>query len=157
MALGGWDGDGRRLLGDGLALAGAVAVSGYIILGRRIRRHVANLPYVTVVYSAAAVMLLAMAVGSGAPMLGLPVETYLWMGLAALLPQAVGHSLLNWSLGHLSATKVTLMVRAEPVIATLLAAPVLGEIPPWTVVPGGLLVMAGVYLAIRAEASREAS
>ena len=49
------------------------------------------------------------------------------------------------------------MVRAEPVIATLLAAPVLGEIPPWTVVPGGLLVMAGVYLAIRAEASREAS
>ena len=37
-------------------------------------------------------------------------------------------------------------------MAALLAIPVLGEVPPWTVVPGGTLVLAGVYLAIRGEA-----
>jgi hypothetical protein len=55
--------------------------------------------YVTSVYGIAAVFLLAAAVGTGAPTLGLPWETYFWIGMSALLPQAVGHSLLNWALG----------------------------------------------------------
>ena len=75
--------------------------------------------------------------------------------MSALIPQAVGHTLINWALAHASATNVTLAVRAEPVVATLLAIVVLGEIPPWTVVPGGALVLVGVYLAIRSETRRE--
>jgi len=149
LAVGG--GGEQRLLGDGLALLAAVAVAGYILAGRRARSRIANLPYVTVVYTVTAVVLLVAAVGTGVPMLGLPAETYFWIAASALLPQAIGHTLLNWGLGHASATSVAMAVRAEPVIATLLAIVVLGEIPPWTVVPGGALVLAGVYLAIRAE------
>ncbi|MCH8973578.1 MAG: DMT family transporter, partial [Chloroflexi bacterium] len=133
----------------------AVAVAGYILAGQRARIRIANLPYVTVVYTVTAVVLLVAAVGTGAPMLGLPAETYFWIAASALLPQAIGHTLLNWALGHASATSVAMAVRAEPVIATLLAIVVLGEMPPWTVVPGGALVLAGVYLAIRAENARE--
>ena len=155
LAVGGWAGEERRLLGDGLALLGAIAVAGYILAGRRARSRIDNLPYVTVVYTVAAVALLIAAAGTGAPMLGLPAETYFWIGMSALIPQAVGHTLINWSLAHASATNVTLAVRAEPVIATLLAIVVLGEIPPWTVVPGGALVLAGVYLAIQSETRRE--
>ena len=103
-------------------------------------------------YAIAGALLLGSAIASGAPMLGLSVETYFWIAMAAVLPQAVGHSLLNWSLGHMPATNVALAVRVEPIVATLLAIPVLGEVPPWTVVPGGALVLAGVYLAIRGEA-----
>ena len=116
-----------------------------------------NLPYVTVVYAVAAAVLLIGAMAAGQPLLGLPVEAYFWIGMSALVPQAIGHSLLNWSLAHVSATNVTLAVRAEPVIATLLAIPVLGEVPAWTVVPGGALVMLGVYLAIRSDSAREDS
>ena len=154
LAAGGWAGEDRRLLGDGLALLAAVAVAGYILAGRRARVRIANLPYVTVVYTVTAVVLLVAAVGTGAPMLGLPAETYFWIAASALFPQAIGHTLLNWALAHASATSVAMAVRAEPVIATLLAIVVLGEIPPWTAVPGGALVLAGVYLAIRAEQGR---
>ena len=151
LAAGGWAGEDRRLLGDGLALLAAVAVAGYILAGQRARVRIANLPYVTVVYTVTAVVLLVAAVGTGAPMLGLPAETYFWIAASALLPQAIGHTLLNWALGHASATSIAMAVRAEPVIATLLAIVVLGEMPPWTVVPGGTLVLAGVYLAIRSD------
>ena len=154
LAVGGGGGDERRLLGDGLALLGAVAVAGYIVAGRRARSRIANLPYVTVVYTVTAVVLLAAAVGTGAPMLGLPAETYFWIGLSALFPQAIGHSLLNWGLAHASATSIAMAVRAEPLIATLLAIVVLSETPPWTAVPGGALVLAGVYLAIRQQGHR---
>jgi len=152
LALGAWDGEGRRLVGDALALMGAITVAAHMIAGRRLRGRIANLPYITIVYAIAGALLLGSAIASGAPMLGLSVETYFWIAMAAVLPQAVGHSLLNWSLGHMPATNVALAVRVEPIVATLLAIPVLGEVPPWTVVPGGALVFAGVYLAIRGEA-----
>ena len=151
LAFGDLDWSDRRLLGDGLALTGAVVVGIHMLIGRKARRSVGNLPYVTVAYTAAAIALLAGALVSGAPMLGLPSGTYFWIFVTALVPQAIGHSLLNWSLGHVSATNVALAVRAEPIVATLLAIPVLGETPSWTVVPGGALVLLGVYLGIKGE------
>jgi drug/metabolite transporter (DMT)-like permease len=155
LSFGDWDGDGRRLLGDTLALLGAVSIGGYLLVGRGVRRRMSNLPYVTVVYLVAAVVLLLGAVATGQPLLGLPTEAYFWIFMSAFVPQAIGHSLLNWSLAHVSATNVTLAVRAEPVVATLLAIPVLGEVPAWTVVPGGALVMLGVYLAIHVDSAQE--
>ena len=157
IAAGDWAEGERHLLGDALALGGAVAVTGYLLVGRRARRRIPTLPYVTVVYAVTAVVLLAAAVGSGAPMLGLPAESYFWMAMAAAIPQAVGHSLLNWALGYWPAVNVTLAVRGEPVLATLLAIPVLGEVPPWTVLPGGALLLLGVYLAVRSGEARRAN
>ena len=151
IAAGDWAEGDRRLYGDALALGGAIAVSGYMLLGRRVRASVPTLPYISVVYAVAAVALLVGAIGSGQQMLGLPAESYFWMAMAALVPQVVGHSLLNWALGHWPAVNVSLAVRAEPVLSTLVAIPVLGEIPPWTAVPGGALLLVGVYLAIRSD------
>lgn len=154
IALGDWDAGGRRLAGDALALGGAAAVGGYLLVGRRVRGRIPNLPYIAVVYAVAAVALLAFAAANGSPLTGLPLESYLWMALAALVPQVVGHTILNWALGYVPVTNLTLAVRAEPVLATLLAIPILDEIPPWTVVPGGALLLLGVYLAARSEDMR---
>lgn len=151
LALGDLDWSDQRLLGDALALTGAVVLGAHMLIGRKARRSMGNLPYVTVVYIVAALALLVGVLVSGAPMLGLSLTTYFWIFLTALLPQAIGHSLLNWSLGHIPATQVALAVRAEPVIATLLAILVLSETPSWTVVPGGAFILLGVYVAIRGE------
>ena len=61
----------------------------------------------------------------------------------------VGHTSLNWSLAHLSATVVAVAVMAEPVAASILALLILGEAPPVASVGGGVLILAGVYLALR--------
>ena len=151
IAAGDWAEGDRRLFGDALALAGAIAVGGYLLIGRRVRGRIPTLPYIAIVYGVAAVALLVGVAASGAPMLGLPAESYFWMAMAALVPQVVGHSLLNWALGYMPAVNVTLAVRVEPVLAALLAIPVLGEIPAWTALPGGALLLFGVYLAIRGD------
>ncbi len=155
IAAGDWAEGERHLYGDALALAGAVAVAGYLLVGRRVRSSIPTLPYIAVVYAVAAVVLIVGAVGSGSQMLGLPPESYFWMAVAALVPQVIGHSLINWALGHWPAVNITLAVRAEPVIAALAAIPVLGEIPAWTVIPGGALLLVGAYLAIRSEARQK--
>ena len=51
---------GRALLGDLLALAGAWMMAGNLLVGRRLRADLGLVPYVSLVYCAAAVLLLAL-------------------------------------------------------------------------------------------------
>ncbi|MBI4312733.1 MAG: DMT family transporter [Chloroflexi bacterium] len=142
-------GDGSELFGDAMAFLGAIAVVGYMLAGRRLRTRLPATTYNLSVYTVAAVLLWALALGFGAQLEGFRVDTYLWLAVTAIVPQAIGHSLLNWSLGHVTATAVTVAVMAEPVIATIVAIPVLGEQPPLTSVAGGALVLAGIFVAMR--------
>ena len=142
---------GGSLQGDALALAGAAAVSGYLIVGRSLRRRLSLLPYITLVYSTAAAVLLAMAWGMGIGLTGYSPLAYVLIVLLAAGPQLVGHSSYNWALKYLSATMITVTILAEPVGATVLAIPILGQVPGPISLAGGMLVLAGIYLAARGE------
>ena len=138
-----------ELLGDLLAFLGAVSIIGYLLAGRRLRTHVPVLRYTSLVYSGTAVLLVAAALVARDPFTGYTLGTYGAMVLLALVPQVLGHSLFNWSLAHVTGTAIAVAVMAEPVIASLLAVPILGEIPNATSVGGGVLILAGIYLALR--------
>jgi drug/metabolite transporter (DMT)-like permease len=145
----------NRLWGDVLALVGAVAAAGYFFIGRRLRVRLSLLAYVFPVYGTAALVLMALLLLSGLPVVPRHPQTWLWLLLMALGPQILGHSSLNWALRYLSATYVTLATLGEPIGSTLLAWWLLGEQPsPWAVV-GGVLVLAGIAFASRAERPAE--
>lgn len=144
----------HRLAGDALALVGALSAAGYFMIGRRLRARLSLLGYIFPVYATAAVALLALAALSGAPLTGYSPAGWLWLAALALGPQIVGHSSLNWSLGHLSATYVTLAVLAEPIGSALLAWWILKEPPTVFAVVGGALILAGITLASRRVSSR---
>ncbi len=145
-------GRGREALtGDALALAGAAFAAAYFAIGRRLRTVTSMTTYIGVVYPIAAVGLVVIALAAGQPLHGFSGGTYLMFLLMALVPQLLGHSALNWALGYLSAPFVAIAVLGEPVIATLLAAVFLSELPgPWRVA-GGAIILTGVYLGLRAE------
>lgn len=149
LALGDSGRAGGELFGDTMAFLGAIAVVGYVLSGRRLRGHMPAATYNVTVYSGTAVLLVTSALVTGASFVGYSAGTYLWLLVLALVPQAIGHSLLNWSLGYVTATAVAISVMAEPVIATAVAVPVLGEAPPLTSVAGGILILAGIYVAMR--------
>lgn len=140
---------GTAIFGDMLALAGAVAAAGYILLGRRLRRSMALVPYVALAYGAAAVLLL---LGVGAfrlPVFGYPLQAYGWFVLLAILPQLVAHSTYNWALRYLPAAFVSIASLGEPVGATVLAFFLLGERPAGLMLVGGLMILAGILIASR--------
>ncbi len=153
LALGDRAAGDRELFGDLLALIGAVGAAAYFLIGRRVRRQMSNVSYIGIVYPACAITLLAAAAVTGTPMTGYDSFTVAMIVTIGLVPQLLGHSSLNWALGHLSATMVAVAVMAEPVGATLLAWLVLGEAPPAASVAGGGLVLTGVYLAFRRQAA----
>ena len=142
---------GRALLGDALALVGALAASTYILLGRALRRKLSTLAYVWPCYGLAAMLLLALCLATGQPLGGYSAKSYLFFALLAIGPQILGHSSFNWALAHFSPIFITLAILGEPVGASILAWIVLGEVPPLTAPIGGLLILAGIYLASRDE------
>lgn len=135
------------ILGNGLALIGAIAASAYLIIGRRLRPGLSLLSYIAVVYSAAACFLIMMVFLSGHDLFGYTPVAYLIMLLMALFPQLIGHSSYNWALGYLSAASVSVVVIAEPIGATLLALLVFQEIPNGITIVGSILLLAGIVHA----------
>jgi len=140
----------RALLGDGLAFAAALAMAGYLLLGRHARRTLPVSVYATWTYGSAALALLVVAGVTGTP-LGFtePFDRATWLAIAALIvgPQLLGHTVFNLVLGRVSATVVAVVIIAEPVGATVLAAAILGEAPDGWFYLGAPLVLCGVLLA----------
>ncbi len=136
----------RALWGDLLALGGAVAAAGYMVVGKRLRGRVALVPYLAVVYAVAGVALAGATLVLGVE--GMPRSASAWplLGALAVVPTLIGHSLLNWALRFYEAFKVNLAVLLEPVFASLLAWAVLGETPPVHVLPGAALVLSALAL-----------
>ena len=130
-------------------MLGALAVAGYLLIGRRLRQEMSLLSYSFLVYSSAAVMLLVAVLVRGYPLFDYSGETYLWMVMLALVPQLLGHMSLVWALRFVSATLVTIAVLGEPVGATVLAVVILDEAPTWSEIVGGLLILAGIFVAFR--------
>jgi drug/metabolite transporter (DMT)-like permease len=142
----------RALEGDLLALAGAITAAAYFVAGRHLRRDVSLATYAGLAYGTCAVFLLPMALLSGAQLSGFPTKTWGLFVLMALVPQMLGHTVFNFLLRDVEATVVAITVMGEPVGATLLALAIFGETPPANAILGGVLILAGIYVAITAQA-----
>ena len=140
-----------QLFGNFLALLGALFAAVYLLIGRKMRPVMDTVPYVTLVYSVAAVVTGFFVLLDGTPLLGFTSETY-WLLLAvALLPQVVGHTSFNWSLKYYSATAVSVVILAEPLGASFLAWLFLGEGVTPVQLTGMVVILCGVSLALYVE------
>jgi drug/metabolite transporter (DMT)-like permease len=142
----------KALLGDLLALAGAIAGAGYLLIGRSLRHRMPLLPYITFTYSVAAIGLVVAAAAFGLPLTGYPAEALSLFALLAIFPQLIAHSTYNWALRHHAAAPVALTLLGEPVGAILLAALLLNERPEPLELAGITLILVGIWLGARSGA-----
>jgi len=140
-----------QLIGDLLALMGAVMVAGYFMIGRKVRARRSLTAYIALVYGGAMLTLMVIVLVGRQPMFGFSLAAYGWMLALGLLPQLIGHSTLNWALRHLSATYVSIITLTEPLGSGILAYVILGEAVSRPTAAGGALILAGIYVASRAE------
>jgi drug/metabolite transporter (DMT)-like permease len=141
---------GRAAWGNFLALVGAWAISGYLLIGRKLRTKVSLIPYIFVVYSMAAIGLVAAMFLAGESPFGHPAAAYLWIFLLAAFPQLIGHSTYNWALRFIPASLVAITTLVEPIGSAVLAYFILRETPTSGVLLGGALILSGIYLASKA-------
>lgn len=148
---GDWGAGRDALYGDILALLGAVMMSAYLLVGRRIRQKIDLHGYISLVYGVSGVLLISLALLNGDSFFSYSAETYLIFFLLAAVPQMIGHTTLNWALKFFSATLVAVVILGEPIGATILAYLFLGEPVTPALFLGGTLVLLGIYLSAREE------
>jgi drug/metabolite transporter (DMT)-like permease len=140
------EGGGGALLGDALALIGAITAAAYYVVGRRLRAALPLLPYLAGVNLVAGALLAAAALLAGTAFAGFDGTVYLALALSAIVPSVVGHTLLNWSVRRVPVHLVALGILGEPVGASALTWLFFAETPPSHAAAGGAVILAGIAI-----------
>jgi drug/metabolite transporter (DMT)-like permease len=137
------------LFGDALAFLAAWLVAGYYLIGRVLRRKLDLWAYIAVVYGIAAlVLVLAVMMSPGSPLVGFPASAW-WVFLAlAAGPMMLGHTGVNYAIRYVPAYVANLFLLGEPIGATVIAwlLPAIAEVPPPQTLMGGVLILGGIAL-----------
>ena len=144
-------GSGTHLTGDLLALAAAVAVAVYTLLGRIVREKVSTTVYTYLVYTACALTLVGTCLVQDQKLLGYGLSPVLVGALLAVFSTLLGHSIFSWCLKYFSPAFVSASKLCEPVVAAVLAAFLFGELPGALMLLGGALILGGVLFYSRLE------
>ncbi|MFE9881143.1 DMT family transporter [Streptomyces sp. NPDC005784] len=150
--------DGRAgtvaVVGDALALAGAIALAGYTAISEQARPDVSTMAYSVLCSSVCTVELLILCLVTGTPLFAFNGGT--WLALLGLLifPQLLGLFSLNFVLGRAPATAVSILLLLEAPVAALIAWLWLGQLPAATAWPGLFMIMLGVTAVVVADARR---
>ncbi len=134
------------LLGNVLALIGGATAAWYLMAGADARRRLGILGYSVITYGMAALLLLVPITIDRTPLVGFSRDTWLAIGGMIVGPQLLGHTVINYTLRAIDTTTVSVAVLVEPVIATLLALVLFSEVPSLLVYPGGLAILAGIFV-----------
>ena len=141
------------LYGDLLALAAAVAVAVYTLLGRIVRERVSTTAYTWVVYVTCALSLLILCALRQEPLTGWGIRVPMVGLLLAVFSTVLGHSVFSWCLKYFSPAFVSASKLCEPVAAAVLAAFLFGEIPTALQILGAVLILGGVLYYAKVERS----
>ena len=140
----------EALRGDVIALAGALFMAVYTMIGTICRRRMSTTVYTFLVYAAAAVTVLAIALIQGLPLVGYGAVNYATALGMAVFCTLLGHSVFSWGLKYLPPAFIATAKLLEPVFAAVWGLLLFAELPGWTVVFGGMIVICGVALYGRA-------
>ncbi len=142
---------GATITGAVLAWIGALSVSVYMLIGRKLRATLPVIPYVWLVYGAASICALAVIFATATPVTGYRINGYLILLAMGLVPQLLGHSSLNYLLEYFPAAIVSMFSQLEPIGSAILALVLFRELPPEQQIAGSIIIVIGVILASRGE------
>ena len=141
-------------LGNLLAIGASLLYAAYLLTTQRVRTQMDTTTFMMVSMAVGVVLLLPLNLAWGLPLTGFSLNT--WAALLALgiVSQLGGWLSINYALGHIQATRVSVTLLAQAVVTTLVAIPVLGEVPAPLQIVGGVMVLGGIYWVYRGRAGR---
>ncbi len=137
----------RPVLGNIIAAISAVALAAYLIVGRRQRGTMPLLPYIWLVYTAAALIGGVVLLATQTPVIGYTAPAYFWLFMVALVSQIIGHSSINLAVRYFSATYVGVAQQLIPGISAFLGFILLAERPSLPQIIASVVVLSGVLIA----------
>ncbi len=142
-------------VGDLMAAGSGVFYAGYYLSTQRGRQYMDPVTYIFLVAVSASLTLLIINLVLGYPLTGYSIQTWFVFVGTAVVSQIIGYVSVSYALGHLPASVVAPTMIGQPVMTTILAIPLLGEIPQLIQLLGGVVVLAGIYLVHQSHSRKQ--
>ncbi len=133
-------------VGDAMAIFTGFFYGGYFLFTERSRTQFDPVSHIWLVGVGASLTLFLVNAVLQNPLTGYPLQTWLVFLATALVSQLIGYISLAYALGHLPASVVSPTMILQPILTTLLAIPLLGEIPSIWQGIGGAIALVGIYI-----------
>ena len=140
---------GRALQGDALGVLTAVFYAGYMLAIKSASERTTTATIMAVSTTVAAIALLPYSLATADVFLPQSAAGWLVLIGLALIPHIAGQSLIAYGFAHLPASFSSVSLLLQPVLAAIYAWALLGETVGPAQMLGGLVVLAGIYLAKR--------
>jgi drug/metabolite transporter (DMT)-like permease len=137
-------------IGDAIATSTGFFYGGYFLFTEKSRTLFDPVTHIWFVGIGATISLFVMNLALGNSLTGFDRNTWLVFLATALVSQLIGYMSLAYALGHLPASVVSPTMILQPVVTTLLAIPLLGEIPSIWQGIGGVIALIGIYVVNQA-------
>lgn len=135
--------------GDLLAMAAGCFYAAYLLATQTIRAKMDTLSTLWVAGATGAVLLLVFNVVAGRALWGFTPRDYAALLGLGLISQVVGWLAINYALGYLPASIVSVTLLMQPVLTALFAVPLLQEPLDARQLLGGAIALGGIYLVNR--------
>jgi drug/metabolite transporter (DMT)-like permease len=136
-------------LGDLLAALAGVFYAIYLLAAQRVRTYMDTLSTLWISCLAGSVFLLIFNLATHHVLVGFSLHTYLMLLALGLISQVIGWLAINYALGHLPASIVSVTLLGQPVLTALLSVPFLSEAISTQQIIGGIIALLGIYLVNR--------
>ncbi len=133
-------------IGDAMALSTGFFYGGYFLFTEKSRQTFDPVSHIWFVGIGASTTLFFVNTALHNPLSGYEKNTWLVFLATALVSQLIGYMSLAYALGHLPASVVSPTMILQPVVTTLLAIPLLDEIPSAWQGIGGVIALIGIYI-----------
>ena len=143
-----------NIVGDALAIMGALMEAVYIIMTRVMRKRIDLLTFVFMVNAACALVLVGICVVGGVPLWPHSTDQLLLFLGMAIIPAAIGYTLYNYSLKYLMAPQVSVIQLGEALFASAMAVLLFSEIPSVSIFAGAALIILGIFFVVRANGKK---
>ena len=133
-------------LGDLMASTAAIFYASYQLTTQRGRKYIDPFRYMWLVGVSATIGMFMMNIALGNSFTGYSTQTWIIFFATAIISQMIGYLAITYALGHLPASIVSPTLIGQPILTTILAIPMLGEIPNTIQWIGGAIALAGIYI-----------
>jgi drug/metabolite transporter (DMT)-like permease len=140
----------RLGIGDLIAISAGLFYAGYFLVTQRGRADFHPITYIWIIGLSASIGLALINLTLGNSLVGYTSQTWRVFWTTALVSQVIGYVAVSYALGHLPASVVAPTMIGQPIMTTLFAIPLLGEIPLPMQIIGGLTALVGIFLVNRA-------
>jgi drug/metabolite transporter (DMT)-like permease len=145
-------GAGTSLRGDFFIFLASVTFAVFTVMGKRVASNFGSVTVNTFAYVGGGLMLLPVTLWQSSGFAFGRVSWTAWASIVymAAFPSVLCYLIYYYALGHITASRVSAFSYLQPLLATALAIPFLGENPTSSLIVGGSLVLLGVFVAERA-------